>query len=327
MVLEVQGLTKSYHQRRILDAVGFSIDAGEFFSIIGPSGSGKSTLLKIIARLETPDTGTLRFEKKPDQHSPVILVFQDLQLFPHLTVYENVAFGLRARKLGNQEIEKKVTDVLTQLGISKRAGSFPATLSGGEQQRTALARALVLNPQILLLDEPFSNLDPSLKKDAAMLIRETTRMWNTPVICVTHDFEEAFSVSDRIGILLEGRMVQTGPPQEVFYKPVSLEAARFMGPVNHLPAELVRKIRCPFGKNGTGKGEIFRDEIKQDMYVRPKGLEFLPFEGGDAELIMSCFFGHRVLHVVEWEGRRWEVGNPPVADLVPGTRGKLIFHM
>jgi len=327
VVLQVTGLTKSFKRRKVLDSVGFSLEAGEFFSIIGPSASGKSTLLKIIAGLETPDSGSLWFEKKPDRDSPVILVFQDLQLFPHLTVYENVAFGLRARKFAEKEIERIVSGILKQLGIPDRAMAYPGTLSGGEQQRTALARALVLNPQILLLDEPFSNLDPSLKKDTAMLIRETTRTWNTPVICVTHDFEEAFSMSDRIGILLEGRLVQTGPPQEVFYTPVSLEAARFMGPVNYLPAELVGRIRRPLDKNSAENGETFRERIERGIYLRPESLEFLPCVEGDATLVMSCFFGHRVLHVIEWEGKRWEAGGTPLTNLAPGTRGKIIFHL
>jgi putative spermidine/putrescine transport system ATP-binding protein len=312
LVLDVDGLTKNYHRRRVLDSVGFSLSAGEFLSIIGPSGSGKSTLLKIIAGLETADAGGLRFEKNPDRRSPVILVFQDLQLFPHLSVYENVAFGLRARKSEGTEIEKKVDGVLLRLGISGRAGAYPASLSGGEQQRTALARALVLDPQLLLLDEPFSNLDPNLKGDAALFIRETTRTWNTPVICVTHDFEEAFSMSDRIGVLLDGRLVQIGPPRDVFLDPVSLEAARFMGPVNHLPADFAREFTPRRGD--------------RDLYLRPEALEFVPAPGGDASLVMSCFLGHRVLHVVDWRGKRWEAAGTSL-NLAPGTRGKLIFHI
>lgn len=338
MVLEIDGLTKSYHRRKILDSVGFSLRAGEFFSIIGPSGSGKTTLLKIIAGLETPDYGSIRFEKTPDRKSPVILVFQDLQLFPHLSVYENVAFGLRVRKMAKTEIDKKVSEVLPRLGISGRVKAYPADLSGGEQQRTALARALVLDPQLLLLDEPFSNLDPNMKGEAALLIRETTQAWDTPVICVTHDFEEAFSMSDRIGVLLDSRLVQTGPPRNVFLNPVSLEAARFMGPVNHVPPDLARELLVPctirsqpgepgiprpgiaFSPKGRGK------MLSRDLFLLPEALEFVPNSDGDAVLVMPCFLGHRILHIIQWRGNRWEAAGASL-DLPLGTRGTLIFHI
>ena len=312
MVLEVDGVTKKYHGRKVLDSVSFTLETGEFFSLIGPSGSGKSTLLKIIAGLEDADEGSLRFGKKPDRDSPVILVFQDFQLFPNLSVRENVAFGLKARKREKTEIDQKVDNVLDRLGISGLAGAFPASLSGGEQQRTALARALVLNPQLLLLDEPFSSLDPNLKGEIALLIRETTSAWNTPVICVTHDFQEAFSMSDRIGVLLEGRLVQTGPPQDVFINPVTLDAARFMGPVNHVPAGLAAAISPRAGRC--------------DLYLRPEFLEFVPSPSGEASLLMSCFYGHRIIHLVQWKGKKWEAAGSTM-EWAPGTPGKLTFNI
>jgi putative spermidine/putrescine transport system ATP-binding protein len=231
---DITGLSKAFSGRQIFSGVNFSVQPGELVSIIGPSGVGKTTLLKIIAGLEAADQGMINYSKPPSKENPVILVFQDFLLFPTMTVSQNIAFGLLARKTPEEEVTKEVNRFLEYFGIKHRADAYPAKLSGGEKQRVAIARALILRPAILLLDEPFANLDQNLKIGTARFLRDLQKEWDLTIICVTHDLQEAFFMSDKIGLLLDGQLKQFGTPREVYQTPATAEVGEFMGPVNVL---------------------------------------------------------------------------------------------
>jgi putative spermidine/putrescine transport system ATP-binding protein len=238
MNLKLEGISKSFGGRVVLRDIDLEVKSGEFVSLIGPSGAGKTTLLKLAAAMESPDRGTVLFDPPPEDENPVILVFQDYVLFPFLSVFENVAFGLRPRKIPREEILQRVISILGYFGLSENAFAYPATLSGGEKQRTALARALVVKPGVILLDEPFANLDTNLKNDTAAFIKKTQEEFGITTLCVTHDIDQALTISDRIGVLLDGRICQFSTPETLFYSPASLEVARFLGPVNIIPRSL-----------------------------------------------------------------------------------------
>jgi len=220
--------------------------AGQCFAILGPSGCGKTTLLRIIAGLEQPDAGTVTIDgrdvtRTPPEKRPTAMVFQNYALFPHLTVAGNVAFGLRLRRKTRDEINRKVAEVLelVQLGgfQQRRIGE----LSGGQQQRVALARVLAVEPSVLLLDEPLSNLDASLRRATRSVIRQIQTELGLTMIYITHDQEEGMAISDQMALMADGRIMQSGPPRELFERPASVEAARFLGQRNIIRA-IVRRV-------------------------------------------------------------------------------------
>jgi putative spermidine/putrescine transport system ATP-binding protein len=280
MVLTVDNLGKSFRGKRALNNVSFSMEKGELLSIIGPSGAGKTTLLKIIAGLEEPGEGSIRIRGPKDsgkyrKKHPAVLVFQDYLLFPYLTVYENIAFGLRAGRIRKEEIGIRVDEMLSFFSLADRSKAYPRTLSAGEQQRVALARALVVRPLILLLDEPFANLDKNLKLRAAEFIRETQQTFGITTILVTHDQPEAFAVADRIGILLGGELRQTGTFREVYDSPASLDIARFLGPVNIIPYDIAAVLQ-----RDSGAGVTRNPAPGESAAVRADWLEIEPDSNG-----------------------------------------------
>ncbi len=244
MFLTLDAVCKDYQHQRILENVSFTVAEGELVSIIGPSGAGKTTLLKLIAGLEQPDSGTIR-SRADLLHNPAILVFQDYVLFPTMTVFDNVAFGLKTRKMAKIVIKEKVMAMLEYFGLADKTRQFPNQLSAGQQQRVALARAMVVNPSILLLDEPFANLDKNLKGGTAEFIRSFQKEYNITTISVTHDLQEAFMMSDRIGILLDGILCQYDDVQKVYNEPASARVAAFLGHVNTIPKRYFPYLAIP----------------------------------------------------------------------------------
>ena len=234
MFLTIDSVCKDYQGQRILENVSFGVAQGELVSIIGPSGAGKTTLLKLIAGLERPDSGSIRSQADL-LHNPAILVFQDYVLFPTMTVFDNVAFGLKTRKMVRIVIKEKVMAMLDYFGLADKDRQYPNQLSAGQQQRVALARAMVVNPSVLLLDEPFANLDKNLKSSTAEFIRAFQKEYTITIISVTHDLQEAFMMSDRIGILLDGVLCQYDDVQKVYNEPASARVAAFLGHVNTIP--------------------------------------------------------------------------------------------
>lgn len=245
-VLELRALTKDYPSHRAVNAISLQLERGEFFSLLGPSGCGKTTTLRLIAGLEIPTSGEIYLngrpvtDLKPYQRN-VNTVFQSYALFPHLTVAENIAFGLhRKRTLRASEITERVNEILSLLQLNGKQGRRPNQISGGERQRVALARALVLSPDVLLLDEPLSALDPKLRKQVRAELKNIQRRVGITFLFITHDQEEALSLSDRMAVMANGEIEQVGSPREVYQRPQSRFVAEFLGEVNWIDRVGVR---------------------------------------------------------------------------------------
>ncbi len=243
--LIVREVEKRYGSFRALYPVSFDLGHRELLSFVGPSGAGKTTLLKILAGIETSDGGSVAFPGAAGDPHPVNLVFQDYLLFPHMTVFANVAFGLRAQRrvrrslgttYGREAIRERVFEYLRRLGIEEKAQAYPAQLSGGQKQRVALARALVLEPKLLLLDEPLANLDRTLKMETALFFRDLQRRFELSMIIVSHDIEETAAISDRMGVIAEGQLIQLDTVAALRNAPVNETVAQLVGadPAAHM---------------------------------------------------------------------------------------------
>ena len=243
--VKLSGVGKSFGQTRVLRDVDLDIRPGEFFSLLGPSGSGKTTTLRIIAGLETATEGFVHLDGVdatllPPGDRDVAMVFQSYALYPHMTVFDNIAFPLKMMRTPAAAIAVAVREAATRVRIDHLLARHPGQLSGGQQQRCALARAIVRKPALFLLDEPLSNLDAKLRVETRVELRRLQRALNVTAVYVTHDQEEAMSMSDRMAIFMDGRIVQIGTPEEVYRKPATVEVAGFLGnpPMNLLPARL-----------------------------------------------------------------------------------------
>ncbi|HCZ07309.1 MAG TPA: spermidine/putrescine ABC transporter ATP-binding protein [Thermotogae bacterium] len=245
--VELRDISKSFESLRVLSNVSVRINKGEFFTLLGPSGCGKTTLLRIIAGILNPDSGAVLFDGTDITNVPlnkreVGMVFQNYALFPHMNVWKNVAYGLLARKLPREEIEKRVSEALRMVKLEELSNRYPQQLSGGQQQRVALARAIAIRPKVLLLDEPLSNLDAKLREEMRFELKRLHSLTGITMIYVTHDQLEAFSMSDRIALLHNGNFQQVGSPEEIFEKPETVFVADFVGYKN-IYEGVVEKIR------------------------------------------------------------------------------------
>ena len=245
--LSVHDLTKRFVTGNVevtaVDHVSFDVNAGEFFTMVGASGCGKTTTLRMIAGLEQPTSGAITlngrdFMAVPPQRRNIGMVFQSYALFPHLTIFENVAYGLRLRRIARAEIERRVAATLALLQLEPYAQRHPAGLSGGQQQRVSIARALVYEPSMLLLDEPLANLDAKLRVQMREELRALQRRLGITILYVTHDQEEATAVSDRVAVFNHGRLIQLGPPEAIYTHPETLFVADFIGRANFLAVRL-----------------------------------------------------------------------------------------
>ena len=239
--ISISGVSRTFGTVRAVDNVSLEVGEGEFFTLLGPSGCGKTTLLRMIAGFCELDRGEIRFgseriDRLPAHLRDIGMVFQNYAVFPNLTVAGNVAYGLKARKVAAPEAERRVEQALALVQLSGYGGRWPHQLSGGQLQRVAIARALVIRPQVLLFDEPLSNLDARLRVSMRTEIRELQKSLGISAIYVTHDQEEAMSVSDRIALMNAGRLEQVGVPVDIYRHPVSRFAAEFMGTTNLLAA-------------------------------------------------------------------------------------------
>ncbi len=236
-------ITKKFGELKAIDNASLTIEEGDFFTLLGPSGCGKTTLLRTVAGFYTPDKGTVIFGEKvindiPAHKRETGMVFQNYALFPHLSVFDNVAYGLRARKTASGDIKSRVMNILKSVELDGLEERYPSQLSGGQQQRVALARALVISPDVLLMDEPLSNLDAKLRVSMREEIKKIQKMLGITTIYVTHDQEEAMAVSDYIAIINKGKIIQIGTPYDIYFKPKSRFVAEFMGSSNILEAEV-----------------------------------------------------------------------------------------
>ncbi len=300
---------------RGLDNVSVSVDRGEFFTLLGPSGCGKTTLLRAIAGFNDLTSGSIRLDgddlrKIPPHKRDIGMVFQDYAVFPHLSVFDNVAFGLKPRKVSPADTKTRVDQALAGVHLSKLADRMPAAMSGGQQQRIGIARALVINPRLLLMDEPLSNLDAKLRIELREEIRDIQKQVNIAAIYVTHDQEEALAISDRICVMNSGRIEQMGTPQQIYGDPQTVFVARFVGTLNELQA-------------GAGRDALLKDlklsDIKADTWaVRPERLEFArsgemvsggkaaivpakvvkyTYLGREAHVLVETAFGAMIVHL------------------------------
>jgi len=311
-MLRIEGISKTYQFKPLLEDINLSVNRGEILCLLGPSGSGKSTLLRIIAGLEKPESGRLFWDDADIMDLQAYernfgFMFQDYALFPHMSVRENVAFGLEMKGLARELIDKRVREVLKMVEMADFLERNVTDLSGGEKQRVALARAIAPKPQLLMLDEPLGSLDRTLRDQLIMELGSVLQQLETPVIYVTHDQEEAFSIGDRLAVLHNASIIQSGTPEDVYSHPASLWLAGFLGFNNQLPGTVISekplRVKTPIGVFRPGDPKDFiRPGDKVSLVFKPDGL--IDFLGGtmencfDAEVKDCLFFGDRYKLVV-----------------------------
>ncbi len=294
--LVLDRLDKSFGDNRVLADISLTVDKGEILALLGPSGSGKTTLLRTLAGFETPDSGAIRVEARevtrlPPERRNFGMVFQHYALFPHLTVGENVAFGLEGRDLPRKDVERRVAEALALVDLPDFAGRRVGEISGGQQQRVALARALAPEPRVLLLDEPLSNLDPSLRERTRRELKRAIRRVGITTVLVTHEQEEAFHLGDRVAVLWGGVLQQVGTPEELYERPATRFVATFVGRASALPGAFQPApdgagavlLQTPDGTVAWPglPGEELAAGESAELVVRPEALRFVR-DGGPA---------------------------------------------
>ncbi len=315
-IIELKNIQKSYDGETVLSGIDLNIHDKEFVTFLGPSGCGKTTTLRIIAGFETPDSGEVFFDGKkindlPPYKRQVNTVFQKYALFPHLNVYENVAFGLRLKKkLREEEISSRVKEMLRMVNLSGFERRNVESLSGGQQQRVAIARALINKPRVLLLDEPLGALDLKLRKDMQNELKNIQVQTGITFIYVTHDQEEALSMSDVIVVMNEGVIQQIGTPTDIYNEPVNAFVADFIGESNILDGVMLEDYKAKFSNQtfdcldfGFDKGEAV------DIVVRPEDVDVVPVEKGMLSGVVTSvtFKGVHYEIIVDIGGFKWMI--------------------
>lgn len=242
--LKVEHIYKSFDGNKVLKDINIEIQEGELVSLLGPSGCGKTTLLKVIAGLELPDEGKVFFDgedytKLESNKRNALIVFQDYGLFPHMTIEENIGFGLKVRGVNKIERKKRIVEMLDLIQLQDKGKNYPHELSGGQKQRVALARAVIVQPKILLLDEPFSNLDTNLKETMRDFVLHIQSKVKITTILVTHDKEEAFMMSQKVAVIMDGEINQYGSPREVYNAPATRQVSDFIGEANYIQGKII----------------------------------------------------------------------------------------
>ncbi|MBI5975814.1 ABC transporter ATP-binding protein [Staphylococcus canis] len=309
-------ITKSYQDHRVLKKIDLELESGLFYTILGPSGCGKTTVLKLIAGFESPDSGDIIYKGERINHIPsnqrqVNTVFQDYALFPHLNVYENIAFGLRLKKLPKHEIEQKVTDALKLVKLESYRNSDIQALSGGQKQRIAIARAIVNEPDILLLDESLSALDLKLRTEMQYELRALQSRLGITFIFVTHDQEEALALSDYIIVMKEGRIEQFDTPTNIYDEPVNRYVADFIGESNIVEGTMIRDyVVNIYGQDFDCVDKDIPSNTKVDVVIRPEDIEIVSEADGlfKATVVSSLFRGvHYEMICRDRKGYEWTI--------------------
>ena len=313
ILIRLNGVSKAFDGETVLDHVSLDIHDKEFITLLGPSGCGKTTTLRIIGGFETPDTGDVFFDGKrindvPPYERLVNTVFQKYALFPHLNVYENVAFGLRLKKTPEAEIKTKVQEMLSMVNLKGFERRRVTTLSGGQQQRVAIARALVNHPRVLLLDEPLGALDLKLRKDMQNELKRIQRQTGITFIYVTHDQEEALSMSDTVVVMANGQIQQIGSPVDIYNEPENAFVADFIGESNILDGIMLADYKVRFsGQTFVCVDKDFAPREKVDIVVRPEDVDVVPVEKGMLTGTVSSvtFKGDYYEIIVDVQGFKW----------------------
>ncbi|RBW51879.1 spermidine/putrescine ABC transporter ATP-binding protein PotA [Marinobacter sp. F3R11] len=315
-LLSLSGISKQFDGKTVVDELSLTIDDGEFITLLGPSGCGKTTLLRMMAGFELPDQGTVTLSgvditQTPPEERPLNTVFQNYALFPHMSVFDNVAYGLKMEKRPKAEIRERVEEALAMVQLEDFSRRKPHQLSGGQQQRVAIARAVVKRPKMLLLDEPLSALDYKLRRTMQVELKRLQRELGITFVFVTHDQEEALSMSDRIVVLKDGLIQQLGTPREVYERPANVFTARFVGQTNFFPGRVTgiedKRISVDvFGLNRVLGKPSFRVTTNQPLHVllRPEDLRVLApddTEGVAGKIVERNYKGSTLDSVIELE--------------------------
>ncbi len=320
----IQDAVKRYGDFTAVAGISLTIGEGEFFTLLGPSGCGKTTLLRMIAGFNTIEGGTIHFgdqliNRVPAHKRDIGMVFQNYAIFPHLTVRDNVAYGLKAQKVARAEIDRRVKEALELVQICQLANRRPNELSGGQQQRVALARAFVIEPKVLLMDEPLSNLDAKLRVQMRTVIKKLQRRLGITTIYVTHDQEEALSISDRIAVMKDGHIMQVGTPSEIYMKPQNPFVAGFIGISNFIDCEIQGEKLSVGGQAAVPVRLRAPYTGKASLSARPEQLSFAE-TGLPGTIELSTFLGDFIEYEVMLEnGQVIQVNEytKDIADIKP----------
>jgi putative spermidine/putrescine transport system ATP-binding protein len=326
--VSLRSLVRAFGATRALDEMSLEIAPGELVALLGPSGCGKTTALRIVAGFEFADSGEVLIDGRDvsgvaANKRDMGMVFQSYSLFPNMNALDNVAFGLRMRKVATAGRRKRAAELLDMVGLAPQAGQFPHQLSGGQQQRVALARALAIEPRVLLLDEPLSALDAKVRLQLREQIRTLQQRLGTTTLFVTHDQEEALSMSDRVGVMRAGKLEQVATPDELYSRPATAFVAEFVGTMNRLPADLgsggstvtVIGATVPCQPGGPADGQV-------DALVRPENLTVTPSADGNGIVTVRTFLGAVTRLTVRLSGDTEvvvDVSTAAAADVTPGT--------
>lgn len=315
LLIKARNLEKQYGQQKVVDHLSFDVHSKEFLTLLGPSGCGKTTTLRMIGGFETPDAGTILLENRPlgdlpPYQRPINTVFQKYALFPHMNVYENIAFGLKIKKMKGQEIKKRVARMLDLLSLSGFEKRSVQSLSGGQQQRIAIARALVNQPKVLLLDEPLGALDLKLRKNMQLELKNMQQELGITFIYVTHDQEEALTMSDTIMVMNHGQIQQIGSPLDIYNEPKNVFVAEFIGESNIFDGRFIQDFSVCFADHNfkcVDKGFTPGEDI--DVVIRPEDIKLTdvttaPLQG----IVRSVVFkGVHYEILIEENNRQWLV--------------------
>ena len=345
--IEVRDLIVKYNETTAVDGVGFEIAPGELVTLLGPSGCGKTTTLRAIAGLENPTSGVIRLNDQtvfsdqerrniPAEKRGVSMVFQSYAIWPHMTVFENVAYGLRVRKLSQAEVSQNVSRVLDMVQMQQYADRPSSKLSGGQQQRVAVARAIAFSPNVVLFDEPLSNLDAKLRAEMRVELRELQRRLDITSLYVTHDQEEALAISDRVIVMNAGKIEQLGSPEDIYDRPTSRFVADFVGSANMIPG----RVNGP-GRNGMLTFETQGGSLLSIIPPASKRTEgtvialrsaYIHFGGAtqahnsvSGTIHRRMFHGDFIQYVVDWPAGQLIVRRPPTELVEEGTEVTVSF--
>ncbi|TYR33220.1 ABC transporter ATP-binding protein [Mesorhizobium microcysteis] len=306
--VSITKLTKNYGPGiRAVDSISLDIPSGEFVSLLGPSGCGKTTTLKMLAGFESVTSGGIAFDGQdvvsvPPEKRDIGMVFQNYALFPHMTVRGNLAFGLEMRKVPKADMDRRIQATLDLVQLTPYADRYPRQLSGGQQQRVAIGRALVIEPRILLLDEPLANLDAKLREEMRVFIRDLQRRVGITTVYVTHDQAEAMTMSDRVVVMFGGKIAQQGRPGDIYDYPVSRAVAGFVGQVNLIDGKIVgvdsgiARVDTPFGPAEVKAGHRTEGD-PVTLVLRPEAIDILPADaaGGVTASVVASYFSGAIL--------------------------------